>query len=425
MNIPILFEDDDILCVDKPAGIETTTGPSGNQSIESLCGQNNIERGGIVHRLDKDTSGVCIIAKTPHAYASLKKQFADHAIIKKYITTVYGATPEKGDIETYIVRDPKRTQAMRALTYPTGLERGIPRLAITHYTKIKGWHHEHSDISLCEVRIETGRTHQIRVHMQSIGHPVLGDAMYFSKTSRELSKKLGIDRQSLHAQELTCIHPTTDETITITSPLPKDLESILTSLSMNNIYILVGPSGAGKDYLLEKLIALQPDLYVIPSYTTRKPRVTEGIRPYQYVTELEFEKACNAGNIIEKVVEHKHLYGTDKHAIDTALKSGKTAITVVEPRGVESFKKIYKERVISIYIDPGPIADLERRIRTDPNRVGQTQKEIKTRIERAKKEVAYKETADFLVSNTDGKQTDALRQLEHIIIDTSQGLTKQ
>ena len=149
MNIPILFEDDDILCVDKPAGIETTTGPSGNQSIESLCGQNNIERGGIVHRLDKDTSGVCIIAKTPHAYASLKKQFADHAIIKKYITTVYGATPEKGDIETYIVRDPKRTQAMRALTYPTGLERGIPRLAITHYTKIKGWHHEHSDISLC------------------------------------------------------------------------------------------------------------------------------------------------------------------------------------------------------------------------------------------------------------------------------------
>jgi len=194
---------------------------------------------------------------------------------------------------------------------------------------------------------------------------------------------------------------------------------------MNNIYILVGPSGAGKDYLLEKLIALQPDLYVIPSYTTRKPRVTEGIRPYQYVTELEFEKAWKAGNILEKVVEHKHLYGTDKHAIDTALKSGKTAITVVEPRGVESFKKIYKERVISIYIDPGPIADLERRIRTDPNRVGQTQKEIKTRIERAKKEVAYKETADFLVSNTDGKQTDALRQLEHIIIDTSQGLTKQ
>lgn len=230
MTIPILYEDDDILVVDKPAGIETTTGPSDDSSLEKLLGQKNVERSGIVHRLDKDTSGVCVIAKTPRAYASLKKQFADHSVTKKYITAVFGQTPEHGEIETYIVRDPKRKQAMKAVNYPTGLERGTLRKATTRYTKIKDIHVKDIDASLLEVTIETGRTHQIRVHMQSIGHPVLGDAMYYTKTSRELTQKLNVQRQFLHAHELTFIHPTLGTPMMITSPVPTDLENILRSI---------------------------------------------------------------------------------------------------------------------------------------------------------------------------------------------------
>lgn len=230
MTIPILYEDDAILCVDKPAGIETTKGPSNNPSLEKVCGQKNIERGGLVHRLDKDTSGVSVIAKNIHAYTSLKKQFADHSVTKKYITAVFGTTPLHGEIETYIVRDPKRKQAMKAVNYPTGLERGTLRKAITHYTKIIDFNWAGADASLLEVIIDTGRTHQIRVHMQSIGHPVLGDAMYYTKTSRELSQQLKVPRQFLHAHELTFIHPILGTPMMITSPLPKDLENIRTSI---------------------------------------------------------------------------------------------------------------------------------------------------------------------------------------------------
>lgn len=230
MTIPTLFEDDALLVIDKPAGIETTTGPSGDPSLEALFGQKNVERNGIVHRLDKDTSGVCIIAKNTQAYESLIKQFADHSVIKKYIAAVYGSTPKSGEIETYIVRDPKRKQAMKAVQYPTGLERGTLRKAITQYIKTKELHCGHKELSLLEVRIETGRTHQIRVHMQSIGHPILGDAMYYSKSSRQLSNVLSCPRQFLHAKELTFSHPATHKTITIASMVPKDLEKILVSL---------------------------------------------------------------------------------------------------------------------------------------------------------------------------------------------------
>ena len=184
---------------------------------------------------------------------------------------------------------------------------------------------------------------------------------------------------------------------------------------MKNIFILVGPSGAGKDYLLENLLNIQKKLYCIPSYTTRPPRTGEGVREYHYVDNYEFEKAWISGKILEKVVEHQHLYGTDKEAIDRERSNGRSLITIVEPRGVESFKKEYGDSVKSIYIDPGSIDDLEQRIRTDSNRIGQTEKEISIRLKREKREIAYKDKADFVVSNKNGKENNALRQLKHII----------
>lgn len=231
---PIIFEDDDLLVIDKPAGIEVTSGPSGNKSIEKLV-DIKIERGGIVHRLDKDTSGVLIIAKTNKAFGALKQQFHDHAVHKIYTALVAGLTPPNGEIDAFISRDPKRKQAMKAVTYATGLERGEPREAKTIYKMVQEFKVGDSTASLLDIEIETGRTHQIRVHMQSIGHPILGDKMYFTKESKQLSNLLKIDRQFLHAKEITLHHPTNKKTIVFKSVLPADLNNIISYMrSLSN-----------------------------------------------------------------------------------------------------------------------------------------------------------------------------------------------
>ena len=218
-----IFKDHDILVIDKFSGIETIRGVSNEISIEQLI-KNNIERSGIVHRLDKDTSGVMVIAKTQQSFENLKKQFVDHSVKKIYITLVSGDCNDKGEIISYIVHDPKRKQAMKAINYPTGLERGKPREAQTLYKKIKKIKIGDNVASFLEVEIKTGRTHQIRVHMQSIGHPVLGDEMYNTKTSKEFSKKIGLKRQFLHAKILELNHPKTENRMKFESPLPNDLK---------------------------------------------------------------------------------------------------------------------------------------------------------------------------------------------------------
>lgn len=231
MNIHVIYQGEDLLVVDKPAGIETTAGPSGETSLETRLGQKNVERHGIVHRLDKDTSGVLILTKTQSAYDTLKEQFQNHTINKMYTTLVWGLTNESGEITTPLARDPKRKQAMKAISYSTGLERGQLREALTAYEKIKSYKAGESNVSLLEVKIKTGRTHQIRVHLQSIGHPVLGDKMYFSRSSQQFSQKIGLTRQFLHASQIEFINPATKKKMSLVSPLPSELQNILNSLT--------------------------------------------------------------------------------------------------------------------------------------------------------------------------------------------------
>jgi len=219
-NIPlkIVYEDADLLVVDKPAGLAVHPAP-GHPShtlanavlsyLPALAKDADSLRPGIVHRLDKDTSGLIIVAKNRLAQANLSQQFKSRVVKKTYITLVQGKlTPEKGIIEAAIGRDPSHRQRM-AVT-------AKGREARTEYQVIKYI----GNYSLLEIKPETGRTHQIRVHLAAIGFPVVGDTTYGLKSSR-------FPRQFLHASKITFKLPSTGKEITLESPLPPDLQGVL------------------------------------------------------------------------------------------------------------------------------------------------------------------------------------------------------
>ena len=222
-NIPldIIYEDTDMLVVNKPAGMTTHPAP-GNPAhtlvnavlshLPSLPESDNPTRPGIVHRLDKDTSGLILIAKTRGALANLSAQFKSREVKKAYVALVKGrVTPKSGVIDAPIGRDRAHRQKMAVN------DSGRP--ARTAYTMLRYF----EGYTLVEARPETGRTHQIRVHFASVGHPIVGDATYGAKS--EL-----VGRQFLHAQRLSFKLPSTGKTAEFTSPLPPDLQSALDRL---------------------------------------------------------------------------------------------------------------------------------------------------------------------------------------------------
>lgn len=222
LDMNIIFQDESVIVVDKPTGIETET------FVRHF--QIQTDRGGLVHRLDKGTSGILSIAKTQSVLEDLQQQFREHAIKKIYTALVYGQMATKqGNIEAEIARDPKRKQAMKVIAFATGRERGRLREAMTGWQVLEEYHL--SPLSLLKLTIQTGRTHQIRVHLQYIGHPVLGDPMYNTKESQKISKLLGLNRQFLHATELGFKHPATGKWVEFISQLPDDLQETLDKLT--------------------------------------------------------------------------------------------------------------------------------------------------------------------------------------------------
>ncbi len=219
-NIPlkIIFEDNDILIVDKPAGLvthPTLDHPTGTLVNALLYHLKDLEvedlRPGIVHRLDKNTSGVLIVAKTSDSLEKLKKQFKDKEVNKTYIALVSGRVEkEKGKIETKIDRHPKFRS--KFAVSDEGKE------ASTNYKVLKRF----DKFTLVELKPETGRTHQIRVHLSHFGHPIVGDKLY--------GGRMLINRQFLHAQTLELSHPKTGKVVTFYSELPKDLKDLLAKL---------------------------------------------------------------------------------------------------------------------------------------------------------------------------------------------------
>ena len=220
----ILYEDDDLLVIDKPAGLTVHPAP-GHPShtlvnavlshLTSLPESEDSTRPGIVHRLDKDTSGVMLVAKNIVAQANLSDQFKTHSVVKAYLTLVQGhLTPENGIIEAPIGRDPRHRKRMAVASEGRG------RQARTQYRVVRYI----NNYTLLEVMPETGRTHQIRVHLSAIGYPVVGDTTYGVKSAH-------LSRQFLHASRLGFHLPSTGDYVEFESPLPPDLEQALREIA--------------------------------------------------------------------------------------------------------------------------------------------------------------------------------------------------
>ncbi len=240
LPLAILYEDSSIIVIDKPPGMVVHPAygnPSGTlvnallYHCKDLSGINGVLRPGIVHRLDKDTSGVMVVAKEDGAFHHLAKQFKNRTVEKVYLAIVYGRfSQEEGLIDSAIGRHPGLRKRMS-----TRARRG--RVAITRWKKAEEFDH----CTLLEIFPRTGRTHQIRVHLSSIGHPLLGDPLYgrrgrpgtiHDSTLRECVKRLS--RQALHAHRLKFDHPRTGERVEFVSPIPQDMNEVLKWLRLGD-----------------------------------------------------------------------------------------------------------------------------------------------------------------------------------------------
>ena len=232
--LAIVYEDDALLVVDKPAGlvVHPAAGNFDGTMVNALLhhcagrlsGVGGVARPGIVHRIDKDTSGLLVVAKTDPAHEALSRQFAAHTVERRYTAIVAGVpVPPAGRIEASLARSTANRQKIAIV--PDG--RG--KRAVTHYRTIAAF----KGAAQVECRLETGRTHQIRVHMASIGHALLGDATY-GRTPGSLAallEELGFARQALHAATLGFVHPTTQEKLSFESALPADILELIGRLS--------------------------------------------------------------------------------------------------------------------------------------------------------------------------------------------------
>jgi 23S rRNA pseudouridine1911/1915/1917 synthase len=228
--LTIVHEDDHLLVVDKPAGlvVHPAAGNYDGTMVNALLhhcagrlsGIGGVARPGIVHRIDKDTSGLLVVAKTDKAHEGLAAQFARHDVDRRYTAVVGGVpVPPAGRIEGALARSTANRQKMAIV------KDGRGKHAITHFRTVATF----DGAAQVECRLETGRTHQIRVHMASIGHALLGDAVY-GRTPGKLApllKDLAFERQALHAAKLGFVHPVTQEKLCFESPLPADMVALI------------------------------------------------------------------------------------------------------------------------------------------------------------------------------------------------------
>lgn len=226
--LEIVYEDDDLMVINKPRGMVVHPAPGHTSGTlvnavlshagESLSSINGVLRPGIVHRIDKDTSGLILVCKNDFSHKALAKQLEEHSITRRYHAICSGRLKEEqGTVSAPIGRDEKNRK-QQAINYKHGKE------AITHYRLLENL----QNASLLECRLETGRTHQIRVHMKSIGHPLLGDPLYGPKKNL-----YAIKGQALHAMVLGFVHPRSEEYMEFSADYPEDFQKLLNKLRIS------------------------------------------------------------------------------------------------------------------------------------------------------------------------------------------------
>lgn len=239
--LSVVYEDSDLIVIDKPAGMAVHPAPGSPDGTlvnallahcaGALSGIGGVARPGIVHRLDKDTSGLIVCAKTDAAHQGLARQFAEHSAGRRYLAVAWGRpSPAAGRIEGPIGRDPKNRKRMAVVRAGSG------KPAVTHYETERALG---LGASLIACRLETGRTHQIRIHLAHIGHPLIGDPLYGRATPArrkalpEGARRAadGFPRQALHAGRLAFTHPTRGEEMVFDSPIPADMTALIAALA--------------------------------------------------------------------------------------------------------------------------------------------------------------------------------------------------
>ena len=365
--VAVVYEDADLLIVDKPAGLVVHPAP-GHPSgtlVNALLGRGDayggiagVQRPGIVHRLDRDTSGLLMVARNDRAQAALMAQLKARRVKKTYLALVQGSvSAAAGRIEAPIGRDPKHRTRMAIVA--------DGRPATTGYRvreRFPGW-------TLLEVDLVTGRTHQIRVHLAALGHPVAGDSVYGTGTARRGAG--GLRRLFLHAWRLELQAPSDGHLIRAVAPLPQDLDAVLELLRAGGdplgagpagqtwdppaaarprhddgapgalLVIISGPSGVGKDTIIEALRRRprDPDYAFIVTCTTRAPRPGEvdGVS-YRFLAPETFEELRSTGELLEAANVHGNWYGTPREAVREALAAGRHAVLKIDVQGARSVK---------------------------------------------------------------------------------------
>ncbi len=243
--LDILYEDDDLAIINKPAGMMVHAGAGATEDarnrgtlvnallhhFSALSAVGGEMRPGIVHRLDKETSGLIVIAKNDESHRKLAEQFSSREVKKKYVTLVHGwLKKDSGTVSASISRD--RVHRIRMSTRGSG-----GREAVSHYKALRRLDTPFGKFTLVEIKIDTGRTHQIRVHMASLGHPVVGDTLYGApreirppRVGNVRASAISLPRNFLHSAELQLVHPRTGKPISLQSPLPQELQTFLATV---------------------------------------------------------------------------------------------------------------------------------------------------------------------------------------------------
>jgi 23S rRNA pseudouridine1911/1915/1917 synthase len=407
INYTVIAKTDDYIIINKPAGVivHPFEGIGEYSLIEAVTEEfpeiqdvgEDSTRPGIVHRLDKDVSGLMVIARTNTMFYHLKNQFKDRKVEKEYLALVHGEMEQyEGRIDFPIARSQSKRHKMAA--YPVGTKNA--KDALTHYRVIK----KYGDMTLLNVTIETGRTHQIRVHLNALEHPVVGDPLYKQK-----KYSYDIERIFLHSHKLGFMDLNGEEQRFI-SYLPVELKNVLYTITkQHKLFVISGPTGVGKTTLLKKLLEEFPKKYTqTQTYTTREKRdASTEDKVMHYVTEAVFEKMIEQNAFVEWAQVHGNYYGTDSTSVESQMDSSHL-IAHIDVEGMKQIMEKFPEAV-SVFINVKSIDELVPRVLERGNI---SEEELQTRLNTAKKEMNQTYLYDYIVYNEAGELENAYTQLK-------------